>query len=56
MTKKAATPLSEGSVAGLCPVERRGLGQSPIGEGNCESNFLAYKKTIVIKDMMTMVF
>ena len=28
--KKAATRLPEGSVAGLCPAERRGLGQSPI--------------------------
>ena len=44
--KKTATPFSEGSVAGLCPAERRGLGQSPIGDGNCESNFLAYKKRL----------
>jgi len=28
--EKVATPLSVGSVAGLCPAERRGLGQSPI--------------------------
>ena len=28
---EAAMPLPEGSVAGLCPAERRGLGQSPIG-------------------------
>ena len=27
---KATTSLSEGSIAGLCPAERRGLGQSPI--------------------------
>jgi len=30
--KKAATPLSEGSVAGVSPAERRGLGQSPINK------------------------
>jgi len=28
---QSVTPLPEGSVAGLCPAERRGLGQSPIG-------------------------
>jgi len=42
--KKATPSLSEGSVAGLCPAERRGLGQSPIGDGNCESNFLVNEK------------
>jgi len=43
--KKTATPFSEGSVAGLRPAERRGFGgRAPIGDGNCESNFLANKK------------
>ena len=28
--KKVATSLPEGSVAGVSPAERRGLGQSPI--------------------------
>ena len=40
--KKATPSLSEGSVAGLRPAERRGVGgRAPIGDGNCESNFLA---------------
>jgi len=30
MDRKAALPLPEGSEAGLCQAERRGLGQSPI--------------------------
>jgi len=30
LQSKAAPPLPEGSVDGLCPTERRGLGQSPI--------------------------
>jgi len=30
LIKKTAITFSEGSVAGLCPAERRGLGQSPI--------------------------
>jgi len=47
--KKTATPFSEGSVTGLCPVERRGMGQSPIGDGNCESNFLADKKRFQVE-------
>jgi len=34
LQEKAAAPLPEGSVGGLCPSERRGLGQSPIGDEN----------------------
>ena len=40
MIEKAAPPLPEGSVAGLCPAERRGLGQRPILiKGGCYNGF-----------------
>jgi len=50
--KKATPSLSEGSVAGLCPAKRQGFGgRAPIGDGNCENNFLAGEKEPTINNI-----